>query len=412
MTRVSRRHFLTQSASAGVLGYASRMSAADQATARNTIEPGDPRQFLKQPVTEVPTPALLVDLDVFERNLRTLAAFLKGKKTTFRPHGKAHKSPAVGHLQLASGAGGLCAAKLGEAEVLIGGGITDVLITAEVVGRRKIQRMVTLAGLAPNVKVVVDNEENVADLSTAALAARRRINVAIDVNVGQNRTGLDTPGDVVALAQAIARHKGVELIGLQAYGGNNQHIVGFANRRAAAERSLERAAAARLALEKAGFAVRLQSVGGTGTYNIDTDYPGVTEIQPGSYIFMDAHYRAIGGRDQEAFSEFGTSLSVLTTVISRPAKDRAITDGGNKALSTDESMPEPKNLTGVSYRPGGDEYGIITLQNPSRDLRVGDHVEFVPGHCDTTVNLHNVFYGVRNGVVEEVWPIEGRGRTD
>jgi len=318
----------------------------------------------------------------------------------------------VGKLQLASGATGLCAAKLGEADVLVRGGIRDVLITAEVVGPLKIQRLMGLLAITPDVKAVVDSEQNAIDLSTAALASKRKLKVAIDVNVGQNRTGLGTPEDIVALAQIIAKQKGLDLIGLQGYGGNNQHVMGFENRKAREVSSNEKVVAARHALEKAGFAVQMVSVGGTGSYNIDADFPGVTEIQPGSYVFMDSHYNKIGGRDQPDFSEFGNSLSVLTTVISRAVSGRAIVDAGGKALSTDESVPEPIGLTGATYGVAGDEYGALRLQNPSRDLKVGDQLQIMPGHCDTTVNLHNVFFGVRKGVVEHVWPIEGRGRTD
>jgi len=370
------------------------------------------REFIGQPVSEVPTPALLIDLDLFERNLATLAGFMRGRKAGFRPHGKAHKCPAIGKMQLVSGAHGICAAKLGEAEVFVHGGITEVLITAEVVGKRKIDRLMRLVAVAPNLTVVVDNERNAVELSEAALAAKRRLKVAIDLNVGQNRAGLDTPQDAVALAQALAKQKGLELVGLQAYAGMNMHVVGFANRRVASLLALERAAATRRAVEKAGFHITLQSVGGTGTYNIDPDFEGVTEIQPGSYIFMDAHYRSIGGVDSEAFNDFGNSLTVLTTVISHPSAGRAITDGGNKALSTDEGLPQPKDLTGINYHPGGDEYGIIDLKNPNRRLDVGDKVEFIVGHCDTTVNLHNTFWGARKGVVENVWSIDARGRTD
>ena len=253
----------------------------------------------------------------------------------------------------------MCAAKLGEADVLIRGGINDVLITAEVVGRIKIERLMALLALTPDVKAVVDNEQNVIDLSTAALAVKgkpRKLKVAIDCNVGQNRTGLGTPAEVVALAQVIARQKGLELIGLQGYGGNNQHVKGFANRRAREVQSNERVVAARQALEEAGFAVQLVSVGGTGSYNIDADFPGVTEIQPGSYMFMDTNYNKIGGRDTPEFSEFGNSLSVLTTVISRATAGRAIVDAGGKALSTDEATPEPVDLTGATYGVAGDEY--------------------------------------------------------
>jgi len=386
-------------------------SAALQSAEDSQVAPHY-RGFLKKNVTELPTPALLIDLDVFERNLQTLATYMKGKSVTFRPHGKAHKSPAIARLQLASGATGMCAAKLGEADVLIRGGLKDVLITAPVVGPLKIARLMTLLAMTPDVKAVVDNEQNVVDLSTAALAAKRRLKVAIDVNVGQNRTGLGSPEDIVALAQVIGKQKGLEFVGLQGYGGNNQHTVGFDKRKAREVASNERVVAGRTALEKAGFAVRMVSVGGTGTYNIDADYPGVTEIQPGSYIFMDAHYVKIGGRDNPQTYEFGSALSVLTTVISRAVSARAIVDAGGKALSTDESVPEPIDLTGATYGVAGDEYGALRLDNPSRELKVGDQVRIMPGHCDTTVNLHNVFFAVRNGTVEHVWPIDGRGRTD
>src|SRR5262245_26014243 len=413
---VSRRGFLAQTATIGALSCAGGFSAAPAIAADQA---GDDAQvashyrgFLKKSIQELPTPALLIDLDIFEHNLQALASYMKSRSVTFRPHAKAHKSPAIGKLQLASGATGLCAAKLGEADVLVRGGIKDVLITAEVVGPLKIQRLMGLLAVTPDVKAVVDSEQNAIDLSTAALASKRKLKVAIDVNVGQNRTGLSTPEDVVALAQIIAKQKGLDLIGLQGYGGNNQHVMGFENRKAREVASNEKVVAARHALEKAGFAVQMVSVGGTGSYNIDADFPGVTEIQPGSYVFMDSHYNKIGGRDQPDFSEFGNSLSVLTTVISRAVSGRAIVDAGGKALSTDESVPEPIGITGATYGVAGDEYGALRLENPSRDLKVGDQLQITPGHCDTTVNLHNVFFAVRKGVVEHVWPIEGRGRTD
>lgn len=409
--RSTRRRFLAQSAALAPAGYIARMGGVkpDNRDEDGRMSYGD---LIGQPIAELPTPALMIDLDIFEKNLETMAASLRGRKAKLRPHGKAHKSPEIGKMQLASGAIGLCAAKLGEADVFVNGGITNVLVTAEVVGRRKIEKAIALARRAPDLKLVVDDARNAADLSAAAQAAGIRVKVAIDLNVGQNRAGLDTPEAAVALAQVIAREKGLELVGLQAYAGMNMHVVGFENRRDASMLALDRAAAARHALEKAGFDVKLMSVGGTGTYNIDADVPGVTEIQPGSYIFMDAHYSSIGGQDSDTFSDFGNALTVLTTVISRPAKGRAITDGGNKALSTDESMPVPRGLTGVSYRPGGDEYGILTVKNPNRPLAVGDKVEFIVGHCDTTVNLHDTFYGVRKGMVEKQWAIAARGRTD
>jgi D-serine deaminase-like pyridoxal phosphate-dependent protein len=408
--RSSRRHFLAQSVALAPLGYVRGFSgAAPTIPSEATMSYGN---LVGQPIAELPTPALMIDLDEFEKNMARMAAALRGKSAKLRPHGKAHKSPEIGKLQLASGAIGLCAAKLGEADVFVNGGITDVLVTAEVVGRRKIEKAIGLIRRAPDLKLVVDDARNAAEIAAAAQAAGVRVKVAIDLNVGQNRAGVDTPEAAVALARAIAREKALEFIGLQAYGGMNMHVVGFENRRDASLLALDRALAARRALETAGFELQLLSVGGTGTYNIDCDVPGVTEIQPGSYIFMDAHYSSIGGIDSDAFSDFGNALTVLATVISRPAKGRAITDGGNKALSTDESMPVPKGLTGISYRPGGDEYGVLTVKNANRPLAVGDKVEFIVGHCDTTVNLHDIFYGVRKGVVEKQWAIAARGRTD
>ena len=400
------------------------------------------RGFLKKHIEDLPTPALLIDLDILERNLQALATFMKGKPAAFRSHGKAHKSSTIGKLQIASGAKGICAAKLGEADVFVHGGIKDVLVTAEVVGAVKIKRLMELLALSPDLKVVVDNEQNAADLSTAALAAKKKLKVLIDVNVGQNRTGVE-PADAEKLAQVIARQKGLELLGLQGYGGNNQHVVGFENRKARELDSNAKIAAARQALEKAGFAVQIVSVGGTGSYNIDADYPGVTEIQPGSYVFMDSHYNKIGsqGRDDNAFTDFGNSLSVLTTVISRavgvtaraggagragrggrasvpadprPVIGRAVVDAGIKSLSNDESVPEPLNMPGTTYGGSGDEYGALSFRDSALadKIKVGDKVQVTPGHCDTTVNLYNVFFAVRKGVVEQVWPIEGRGRTD
>ena len=368
--------------------------------------------FVGLPISEIPTPALMLDLDALERNLLTMSAACASRRRLWRPHGKTHKSLLIARLQMQSGAQGLCAAKLGEAEVFVRGGLTDVLITAPVIGRRKIERLLALNAISPDIKVVLDSAANLSEIAAAAAANRTTVKVLIDVNVGQNRTGVDLPQDAVVLAQMIDAARGLEFVGVQAYAGNNQHIVGFEQRREAELKAVERAVAARRAIERAGFPVPILSVGGTGTYNIDTEVPEVTEIQPGSFIFMDAHYNAIGGTEGAPFTDFSNSLTVYTTIISHPSVRRAITDGGNKALSTDESQPIPLGLVGANYRPGGDEYGILELVQPNLPLNVGDRLEFIPGHCDTTVNLHNHYFAIRNGLVEAVWPIDARGRMD
>jgi D-serine deaminase-like pyridoxal phosphate-dependent protein len=392
---VSRRGFLAQSAAVGALSCMSgtpvQASAAPQAGEDAQVAP-QYRGFLKKHVTELPTPAPLIDLDILTTTFRRWRR-QKGRPVSFRPHGKAHKSPAIGKLQLASGATGLCAAKLGEADVLVRGGVKDVLITAEVVGRVKIERLMALLAMAPDLKAVVTAAERV-DLSTAALATKRKLKVAIDVNVGQNRTGLDKPEDVVALAQAIAK-RGLELIGLQGTVGTISTLSDSRSRRAREVQSNERVVAARQALEKAGFAVQLVSVGGTGSYNIDADYTGVTRSQPGSYLHglalqQDRRPRQAGVHrvrqlavgaddgDQPCRGWPGDCRCRRESVIDRP-----------------ESVPEPMDLTGAVYGVAGDDYGALRLQNPSRDLKVGDLVQIMPGHCDTTVNLHNVYFGVR-----------------
>lgn len=369
--------------------------------------------FIGLSIAEIPTPALMIDLDVFESNLATMRDACKARGCLLRPHAKAHKSSIIARQQLQYGAIGQCAAKLGEAEVLVAAGIHDVLITAPVIGRRKIERLLALHAVTPEIKVVADSALNLKEISAAAAACGMRIKVLVELNVGQNRTGVDTVEEAVDLARLIAGERGLEFAGLQGYGGNNQHIIGFENRKAIELMSVGRVVAARHAIEQAGLRVDILTTGGTGTYDIDTAVPEVTEIQPGSFIFMDAQYSGIGGANSERFDDFGNALSVYATVISRPAKGRAITDAGNKALSTDAGPPQLKGVAGVQYLPGGgDEHGILAIKGADVSLGVGDKVEFIPSHCDTTVNLFDVFYAVRNGIVEAIWPIEGRGRTD
>ena len=255
------------------------------------------RGFLKKSVKDLPTPALLIDLDIFERNLQALASYMKGRAVTFRPHGKAHKSPAIGKLQLASGAKGLCAAKLGEADVLIRGGIKDVLITAEVVGQLKIERLMSASrhharrqggrGQRAERDRSLDGGAGIEAEAEGRHRRQRRPEPHRARHAGRRRRA--RAGDREAEGSRTRRAPGLR----------RQQPARRSDSRTARAREVqsnERVVAARQALEKAGFAVQMVSVGGTGSYNIDADFPGVTEIQPGSYIFMDSHYNKIGGR--------------------------------------------------------------------------------------------------------------------
>ena len=366
--------------------------------------------WVGRPVDEIPTPALIVELAALERNLARMRDHFAARPHGYRPHGKSHKSPIIGKMQIAHGAIGQCAGKISEAEVLAAGGIEDILITTEVVGVGKIERLMALAA-EHRVLQVVDHPRNVEDLARAAAARGLTLDVLVDVDVGQNRTGVPPGRPAVELAQQVARHRSLRLRGIQAYGGHLMHVHGWESRVAAETRAMELARETRDALEGAGFAIEIVSGGGTGTYRIDTGFPWVTECQAGSYIFMDAQYADIGGPDGPVYDDFENALFVLSTVISAPARDRRVIDAGQKILSNDAGPARPWRITGVAYKSGGDEHGILTLTGPSRAIELGDRLYMVPSHCDTTVNLHDRYYAVRDGVVEAVWPVAARGMS-
>jgi D-serine deaminase-like pyridoxal phosphate-dependent protein len=410
---ISRRGFLEDGGStlgaAAVVGP-TLWTPRPGGPSRTDAELEQERTWVGRPVGELPTPALIIELDAFERNLARMQQHFAAHPHGYRPHGKAHKSPIIGAKQIAHGARGQCAGKLGEAEVLAAGGLDDILITSEVVGVGKIERLMKLAA-ERRVLQVVDHPRNVEDLARAAAAAGLTLSVLVDVNVGQNRTGVLPGQPAVELAQEVARHRSLRLRGIQGYGGHIMHIDGYANRLAAQQKAMALVGETRAALERAGFDIDVVSVGGTGTYRIDTDFPWVTECQPGSYIFMDSHYSSIGGPDGAAYNDFANSLFVISTVISAPDKARRIVDAGQKILSNDAGPGRVHDITGVDYRSGGDEHGILTLNAPSRAIELGDRLTLVPSHCDTTVNLHDRFFAVRKGVVEAVWPVAARGMS-
>lgn len=354
---------------------------------------------------EIETPALLLDLDMLERNIRRMADFARQAGVNLRPHIKTHKCPAIAHRQMAAGAIGVTCATLGEAEVMVASGIRDLLISREVVGREKIAR---LAGLARHaeVKVVVDNPANVRDLSEAALAFGATIGVLIEVDVGQSRCGVPASSpECLALAQQIVSSGGLQFKGLQGYEGHVVLVKDRNQREEGAARANEAVVATREMIEREGIEVPIVTGGGTGTFDLTGKRQGITEIQPGSYATMDASYSDLVG------DLFEPALTLLATVISRPAPDRAVVDAGSKSLSADYGPARPKGLPGVEYRGGGDEHGVLTLGAGSLDLQVGDLVELYPSHGCTTVNLHERFYGIRNDHLEVVLGIAARGRS-
>ncbi len=358
---------------------------------------------------DIPTPALVVDLDRFERNVATMAGFLRARGKAFRPHAKTHKCPEIARRLIAAGAVGACVARLSEAEVFAAHGIRGLLITTPVIGAPKIQRAIQLAIAAPDTIFIVDHEANLRDLATAAGQASIVLNLAIDLFFG--RTGIPPGEPAVALAQAIDRQPHTRFVGLQSYDGQAAHTAPFTAREARSTGSLARAVETRRMIEAAGIPCPLVTGGSTGTYRIDSAIDGVTEIQPGSFIFMDLEYGQIGGHDSADYHDFEQSLHVISTVISRPP-GLAIVDAGFKAFSTDRPFPPvPVDMPDLTYAWAGDEHGRLDLSQATRDVRVGDRIAFVPPHCDPTVNLYDQIYAVRGERIEGVWPIAARGRS-
>ncbi len=365
----------------------------------------------KLSIDDLPTPALVVDLDALDANIAKMAAHCKAKNRALRPHGKTHKCPEIAKRLIASGAVGACAAKLSEAEAFARGGVEGLLVTGAVIGQHKIERAVRLARLKPDTMFCVDNAQNVADLNAAAKEAKLSLNLAVDLYVG-NRTGIHTGAPALGLAQAITKASNAKFAGLQAYAGHASHKSGFEARRELSRTVMQTAVETRRMLEADGIPCPLLTGGSTGTYNIDSEIDGVTELQPGSFVFMDLDYSRIGGQEGAVYRDFQQSLTVLTTVVSKPSDAEAVVDGGLKAFSTDKPFkPEAKGIEGLVFSWGGDEHGKLDVTKASRPVNLGDRIEFVIPHCDPTVNLYDRIYGVRGQQVESSWQIAARGMS-
>jgi D-serine deaminase-like pyridoxal phosphate-dependent protein len=362
---------------------------------------------------EIPTPALLLDMDRFERNLERMAKHVRAAGKALRPHAKTHRCPEIAHRQIAAGALGVACAKLGEAEVMARFGIRGLLITTEVVTPSAIRRLMRLVAEAPDTIVVVDNIDNVDALARAAAEDSVTLNVMIDVDVGGRRTGAQ-PGDAaLELGRHVAHRGALRLRGLQGYAGHCAHVIGWAKRREASLAAMAPLMETRARFEAEGLPVEIVAGGSTGTHDIDVELPGLTELQSGSYCVMDLDYRRIGGRAGDALTDFETALTVATTVVSVPTADRAMVDGGLKAFSTDKPFPpEAVERPGVEYGFAGDEHGRLTITDPSRAPRLGERIEFIPPHCDPTFNLYDRVWCVRGPRVEAVWDVAARGRSD
>lgn len=358
------------------------------------------------PLAEVDTPCLILDLDAFERNLRRLDESLAGRSVMVRPHAKSHKCPQIALRQIALGAVGVCCQKVSEAEALVRGGVNDVLIANEIVGAPKLRRLAALAGQA-RVAVCADNAGNIAALDAAAREAGVKLDVLVEINVGADRCGVEPGEPALELARKIAASGNLRFAGLQAYQGSAQHLRKVEERRAAIEAAVAQVRRTVALLDKAGIPCEKVTGAGTGTYAFEAASGVYHEIQPGSYIFMDADY-ARNEWTESGIPRFEHSLFVWTTVMSRPSPERAIVDAGLKASSVDSGMPRVADARGVEYVRASDEHGVLAL-NGAPGYAVGDKLRLIPGHCDPTVNLYDHYVCIRNDRVEALWPITARG---
>ncbi|HVE88440.1 MAG TPA: DSD1 family PLP-dependent enzyme [Burkholderiaceae bacterium] len=360
---------------------------------------------------EVDTPALILDLNRFEGNLARLMSAVQGRGVRVRPHAKSHKCVEIARRQIVAGAIGICCQKTSEAEPFLAGGIADVLISNEVVGERKTRRLAQLAAGYPGAKVgvCVDDLQAVNELTRACEQARAKLDVYIELDVGHDRAGVTDAAAVVALGHAVDSHPSLSLRGLHAYFGNAQHRRSVAERREAIAAATASAQAARSALLAVGLRCDVITGAGTGTFMLEAGSGVYNEIQPGSYVMMDADYAK--NEHEASWPAFEQSLMVLTTVMSRRndgQSDRATLDAGLKSFSTD-SGPALPAFAGWQVRAVSDEHTVLERNGVGPDLLLGDKVPLIPGHIDPTVNLHDWIVAARNNRVEAVWPIDARG---
>jgi len=343
---------------------------------------------------EIDTPALILDLDVMEENITGMATFFAGRPQKLRPHFKTPKTPEIARRQLEAGAIGITAAKLGEAEVLARAGLGPILIANQIVGRQKIDRLFALPATV-EVIVAVENELNVRELEEGAVRTGRTPQVIVEVDTGMHRCGTANPEETVKLAQRIVQGP-LRYRGIMGYEGHAVLVEDKSEREGRARDALERLSRHVAALREAGLAPEIVSAGGTGTYDIAGTWPDVTEVQAGSYVFMDGRYRTVR-------PDLGQpALTLLATVIARHG-DYAVIDAGMKALTNEFGPPRGKELP-VTVSRLSEEHGHLAVGDA--DIRPGMKIELIPSHNDTTINLHSEYYVVRGDEVVAVWPIE------
>ncbi|HPF46320.1 MAG TPA: DSD1 family PLP-dependent enzyme [Emcibacteraceae bacterium] len=358
-------------------------------------------------IDEIDTPALVVDLDIYERNLDKMAKLVHDAGKKLRPHAKMHKSPDVAHDQITRGAVGVCCQKISEAEIMVEGGINDVLITNEIVSPAKLARVARLAKQA-KIGICVDDAGATRALNDACAREDAHVRVLIEIDVGGHRCGVTSPAEALALAKLIKSLSHLNFGGLQAYHGSAQH------KRTAQERSDAVSGAAdiiretRQLLEASGIGCDIVTGGGTGTLMHDINYPEWGELQCGSYAFMDADYAKNRLNDDQFGTGFEHAFFVRTVIMSICQPEIVVADAGLKAIASDSGNPTIVGHEHLTYRMTSDEHGCITVSGTER-FELGEKLMLITGHCDPTINLYDWIVGIRNGKVEKLWPVAARG---
>ncbi|MFN0018455.1 MAG: DSD1 family PLP-dependent enzyme [Pirellulaceae bacterium] len=355
-------------------------------------------------VSDLDTPALCVDLDAMESNIRELAATCRQHGVGWRPHAKCHKSIDVGRKLIAAGAIGLTCAKLGEAEVFAAAGIKDLLIANELVGPQKVKRLVELRRIADPV-FCIDHLDQARPISEAMQAAGLRVRAVLEINIGMNRAGI-LPGEpALELAKEISLLPGIDFSGVMAWEGHLVIVEDQADKEARIRAALTQLKTTRDLLVSNGIPSPIVSCGGTGSFPISVTHPGATEIEAGGAIFMDAFYRR-----KCQISLFQLALKVIATVVSRPAPERAIIDAGRKTMNMEMAMPFVLGREDIEIKSLSAEHGTLILAPSAQNLRIGDRLEIIPGYSDFTNVLHDQFYALRGTRIEAIWPLQGRGK--
>lgn len=358
------------------------------------------------------TPALVLDLDMLDRNIAEMAAFATAHGVKLRPHSKTHKSADVARRQIGAGALGVCCAKLGEAEALGEAGIESLHITSPVVTPQAIERLIALNGKAKDLMVVVDHPANAEALAAAAAKAGKPLTVIVDIDPGMHRTGVATPDGVVELVKKVSGLKALKYAGVQFYCGSHQHILSFQERKQKIEERTEYLKGILAKLETAGLKPGIVTGSGTGTHHIDAKLGVFTELQVGSYVFMDHDYAVcdLRGLDRPTFEQ---ALQIDARVVSANTAGMATVDAGLKAMATEKGPPMILKgaVEGSTTRFMGDEHLAVIAPEGRAAPALGEQVILVPPHCDPTVNLYDDYYVVKGDTVVEIWPVTARGRS-